>query len=362
MDWSLVPKGDQLQAIRIRRMLIASATSAVAVALIGVAAWLDYVPYSAAAHFASIVVILVAGFYACLRSGLNLRFSDPSLTVPMLVAAGLTLSLVAFEADEARGDLMLLYPVAFIFGVFRLTTRQLLGVALFLSVAFAVATGAALRFHAGAADLRYELFRVGFLTTILVCFAFIGGHISALRRKLRRSNEELKSAVNAINSLANRDALTGVANRWQLMELLQRECKRAERGGGLCVCMTDLDHFKSVNDTYGHAAGDEVLKSYCATVNGALRATDLIGRYGGEEFIVALSQTPKAQAGPVVERIRKLAAESTVGGLPEDKRITVSIGVAEHRPRDSIETTIARADAALYQAKSGGRNRVVFAD
>lgn len=362
MDWSLVPQDDPMQAVRIRRLLMASAASAVVVAVTGVGAWLHFVPYTTFCRLTAIVAILVAGFYTCLRSGLNLRMSDPSLTVPMMVAAGLAISVVQVDAGEAREDLMLLYPVAFMFGVFRLTRRELVAMALLFSAFFALAIGISVWSYRMAADLNHEFFRVGFLTAVLLWFAYVGGNISALRRRLRLANNELKIAFDRVEALANHDALTGAYSRRHLMALLEREGKRAERGSALSICMMDIDHFKSINDTYGHAAGDEVLKCFSAAVQSALRALDLLGRYGGEEFVVALSQAPGGQAVLVAERIREQIAQSMVTGLPAGKRITVSIGVAQHRAPDPIESTIARADAALYQAKSAGRDRVVLAD
>ncbi len=362
MDWSLLPKDNPVQSVRIRRMLMASVASAMVVALTGVGAWLNFVPYSTFWRLAAIVSMLVAGFYACFRSGLNLRLSDPSLTLPMMVAAGLTISFVQANAGEARDDLMLLYPVAFMFGVFHLARRALVVMALLFSAFYAVAMGASVWPYRMAADMRYEIFRVGFLAVVLVWFAYVGGNISALRQRLRRTNDELKIAFDRVEVLANHDGLTGAYGRRHLMALLKREGERAERGTALSICMMDIDHFKSINDTYGHGAGDEVIKYFCATIQSALRAVDLLGRYGGEEFVVGLSQAPGAPAVLVAERIRERVAQSTIPCLPAEKRITVSIGVAEHRAPDLIEHTIARADAALYQAKVAGRNRVVLAD
>jgi diguanylate cyclase (GGDEF)-like protein len=362
MDWSLLPKDNPVQSVRIRRMLMASVASAMVVALTWVGAWLNFVPYSTFWRFAAIVSMLVVGFYVCFRSGLNLRLSDPSLTIPMIVAAGLTISVVQVDAGQAREDLMLLYPVAYMFGVFRLTQRELVAMALLFPAFFAVATGVSVWSDRMTADINHEIFRVGFLTVVLVWFAYVGGNISALRRRLRLANGELKVAFDRVEALANHDTLTGAYSRRHVMTLLGLEAKRAERGSVLSICMVDIDHFKSINDSYGHGAGDEALKCFSATVQSALRALDLLGRYGGEEFIVGLSQAPGAQAVRVAERIREMVAQSTIPCLPAEKRITVSIGVAEHRAPDHIEQTIARADAALYQAKSAGRNRVVLAD
>jgi diguanylate cyclase (GGDEF)-like protein len=127
------------------------------------------------------------------------------------------------------------------------------------------------------------------------------------------------------------------------------------------VCLADLDDFKEINDRFGHAAGDEALKAFARAVQGGLRATDALARHGGEEFLIVLSQTSAAEAATVAERIRQLVEDLRTAALPREQGITVSIGVAEHRPPEPVGRTIERADAALYRAKEQGRNRVVCA-
>ena len=362
MDWSLLPKDSPEQSLRIRRMLMAGFAAAIAVALTGLGAWLHFLPDATFWRLAGMVLILVTGFYACFRSGLNLRMSDPSLTGPMLVASGLAISIVQVDAGEARSVLMLLYPVVFMFGVFRLRRWELVAVALLFCIFYAVAIGASVWSYRMALDLRHEIFRVIFLTAVLVWFAYIGGNISEMRQELSRANDELKIAFDKVEALANQDVLTGVYSRRYLMAQLEREGIRAERGSTLSICMMDLDHFKSVNDTYGHACGDEVLKNFCATAQGALREIDILGRYGGEEFVVVFPQTSGASAALVAERIRKLVTQSIAPCLRGEKQVTVSIGVAEHHSPDTVQRTLERADAAMFKAKSTGRNRVVLAD
>ncbi len=125
--------------------------------------------------------------------------------------------------------------------------------------------------------------------------------------------------------------------------------------------MFDLDHFKRVNDTYGHAAGDEVLKELAATVHAAMRNTDLFARYGGEEFMLFLPQTSLELAKVCIERITNTMQSLSFEGLPPDFRITASIGIAQYYLPEEITDMIERVDAALYEAKRRGRNRIVLA-
>ncbi|MHC4822182.1 MAG: sensor domain-containing diguanylate cyclase, partial [Planctomycetota bacterium] len=171
-----------------------------------------------------------------------------------------------------------------------------------------------------------------------------------------------------LRSLAERDELTGVNNRRNLMALFQRELDRARRyGSQLSVAMVDIDFFKSFNDTYGHQAGDEVLRTISQVLVAASREIDIIGRYGGEEFVALLPETGISQASVYAERLRRrveLRGEDLLSRFDKTKPLTISVGLTQALPRDGddIELVIARVDTALYDAKEQGRNRVVVAD
>jgi diguanylate cyclase (GGDEF)-like protein len=158
------------------------------------------------------------------------------------------------------------------------------------------------------------------------------------------------------------DALTGVHNRRWFDDAFGRVISRHRYASTpLCVVMVDVDHFKKFNDVYGHAAGDKVLVSVAATLQQRLRPTDLLCRFGGEEFVVILPGTPLAGGHIAAERLRKHVEKLSCVG-PGDVTlppITVSLGVAQLAEDDSATSLLARADAALYRAKAEGRNRVV---
>ncbi|MBP7335485.1 diguanylate cyclase [Niveispirillum sp.] len=189
--------------------------------------------------------------------------------------------------------------------------------------------------------------------------------LSATKRELEAKVEErtasLRDANDRLAELATRDALTGIYNRRAFMERLDHEWSAALRHGQpFCVLMLDLDHFKEVNDTYGHLVGDTVLREVAQRAQGALRETDMLARYGGEEFVVLTSHTDAAHAEIAADRIRV-----AVGSLPIILdgvviQVTVSIGVAQAEPHRETQTSLFnRTDNALYAAKAAGRNRVV---
>ena len=166
--------------------------------------------------------------------------------------------------------------------------------------------------------------------------------------------------VRRLEAIANSDYLTGTMSRKAFEEEARRELARAARGGHPPVLLiVDIDHFKSVNDTFGHAAGDAVLVEFARLVTASLRAPDRIGRMGGEEFVVLLPASSLEDARHVAERIRSLAGASPVGGPFGTVRYTVSGGYAAWQPGESLQQLTARADTALYMAKLSGRNRVL---
>ena len=170
----------------------------------------------------------------------------------------------------------------------------------------------------------------------------------------------LRQALATINELAIRDELTGIHNRRFLLDLVEKEKERADRNGSeFCLCLFDIDFFKRINDTYGHAAGDTVLRDFARTVQDQLRALDAFGRYGGEEFLLMLPETPAASAIALAERVRGAVEGLRCTDGERTITLTVSVGVAEYRLGEKVAQTIVRADQALYLAKSGGRNRVL---
>lgn len=168
---------------------------------------------------------------------------------------------------------------------------------------------------------------------------------------------------NSLSRLAHRDVLTQLLNRTGFQDLAHRQIKRSVHAGEpVSVLIMDLDHFKSVNDTHGHAAGDHLLAAFAKCAHSAVRPSDLLSRHGGEEFCALLQNSQVQAAERVAERIRMDFEKVHIlhGGVAV--KSTVSIGVAEiHLPEESLEHAIQRADKALYEAKLQGRNRVVTA-
>ena len=215
-------------------------------------------------------------------------------------------------------------------------------------------------FHDGLADLVDALFAL--LISALIAFSLLG--LDRLLRAIRTNQQQL-------TRLATTDALTGLANRRHLLAELEKELRRTSRSGRpLSVLMIDLDRFKGVNDRHGHAVGDAVLVAVAARCLARLRAIDLCGRVGGEEFVVLLPEADARGATITAERLCADLAETPIDTAGGPLRVTISIGVATHQPHGPqpdeaaadetgrAQLLLQRADDALYRAKAGGRNCV----
>ncbi len=185
-----------------------------------------------------------------------------------------------------------------------------------------------------------------------------GGRILALQSELIYAREQLRFH-------ATHDALTGVWNRKGIVDFLTQELARAHRSHEpVGLMMVDVDHFKNVNDTYGHVAGDAVLKEVAARLVKSIRTYDLVGRYGGEEFLVILSNAALAEVNKRAQRLCAVIEENPVRFQSIEVKVTISIGATEAPPNQEIlqNRLLNAADLALYQAKERGRNRVELRD
>ncbi len=183
-----------------------------------------------------------------------------------------------------------------------------------------------------------------------------------LERRVAERTAALEAANQRLRELAIRDGLTGLYNRRHFFELAEMELKQAMRSGqALSVVMIDLDSFKRINDSLGHAAGDQVLREISEVFRSVMREADVIGRYGGEEFAVVMAQATDAEACLLAERLQMAVASARIPWRDTVIQCTLSIGVAQYDPRfdPSLDALIERADVALLDAKSQGRNRVI---
>jgi diguanylate cyclase (GGDEF)-like protein len=314
------------------------------------------------AYFLSGVGLI--GFFVVLSEAhVNDRFEDHYFTIFQVgghVALQLGFLLAAPEIGYAFLSVLFLI---FGFGALRMTSRQatvawtltMLGLApIFLLTGTPIGMPVATPAERLAAMLCYVL-------TIGQC-AFVGLYGSSLRTMLYNRSFELKEANKRIEELAELDDLTGSFNRRCIMRMLDEEISRAHRTQAPCsIALIDLDWFKRINDTYGHPTGDEVLKTFAITVFANIRSIDRFGRFGGEEFLLVLPETPHDTATRTLDRLRMIIADLDWSAFSQGMQVTVSAGVATLRLDETSDSFLPRADRALYEAKARGRNRIASA-
>ena len=304
-----------------------------------------------------------------IRTGWSERLADPSLTIPQMMAGIILITVLLHYTVELRGGLLAVYFMVMTFGVFALDRLRMFLVSLF---ALACYTGLELYeavLHPEQFLLTVSFGHWGILSLGLLWFMFIGGYIHNLQESYRRQsisleevNTRLQDAMTRLEELATHDDLTGLINRRRFLERLDEELARCERSGEpLHLAMLDLDHFKAINDEYGHAAGDAVLRGFAGLARSELRRTDLFARYGGEEFAVLLPHGDTGAIHTVLERLRAATEHLRIGEAP-GIRVTVSGGITRWHKGDSADTLLQRADEALYRAKAEGRNRICMAE
>jgi len=362
-NFSIIPKDDPQQALRIRRFFISLGIYILNFPLSSLAYYADMMDLKILYLLWIIIFALNIILYIVFRTGINRRLKDPSMTSIQICVASLVVMYAIFFVYEARGILFSVYILILLFGIFRLDTRQFLYASSFILLTYGTDIFLLQVFRPQDIILKIEIFQWFGLAIVLVSVSFIGGNISFLRRELATSRKKLRSSMMTIREMAIHDDLTGFYNRRHLMELIETEKNRSVRTGSVfTLVMMDIDKFKNVNDTYGHQAGDNVLMTFSAIIRSVLRKTDFCGRYGGEEFLIVLTETDLQDAKIFAERIRSCVEESFFPDLSSNFRVTVSIGLSQHRTKEDIEKTISRADEALYRAKNNGRNRVEFSE
>jgi diguanylate cyclase (GGDEF)-like protein len=307
-----------------------------------------------------VVTFVVEGaIYALVRSGWSSRLPDPNLVMTQIVFALAAVSYAyAMVVTEHRGAVLIVIAVIVMFGMYTLSARQavLVGVtaAGFLGAVMAVMT----QLDPGYYPWRLELIRFELLAGTLPALTLSARFIAEWRTRLLQQKTELRAALARVQELATRDTLTGLVNRRHMQDLLEQEWQRQERlGVAFAVATVDLDHFKRINDLHGHRVGDEVLQHFASAASSVLRATDVIARWGGEEFLILFPDSNVLKAQASLQRLTDLLSIRQVSDKVPELRVHFSAGVAQHHHGRPLDQTLERADRALYMAKAAGRNR-----
>jgi diguanylate cyclase (GGDEF)-like protein len=318
------------------------------------------IPVTIGPAFAACGLVSVACYIALSETGFTERFKDHYFVAPQAIASMAIMLAFTYIAPEVGVMFLCTLFVVFNFSSLRSTPWQTAivwtAMALGLTGLFLL-TDKPISMPHGTYVERFATMTV-FALTIGRCM-FLGIFSSSMRQTLYKSGVELKAANKRIEELAELDELTGSFNRRCIMRMLDDEIARANRSKAPCsIALIDLDWFKRVNDHYGHPTGDEVLRTFAITVFANIRDIDKFGRYGGEEFLLVLPDTPDDEAVRTLDRLREIVAGLDWSAFSPGMQVTISAGVAMLKPDETADTFLARADRALYAAKAQGRNRI----
>ncbi len=314
--------------------------------------------------YAQMVVLWVAGFVALsyVPSRFETMLDHSVLALLRSLWCNLGVVAMAVLVPHSVRVLMLVVPLFGVFYAALYLNRSYVLLVAVLTWIFYVLASMGLASYAPV-DPEFE----SLLALAFACM-LAGGFVLSwealqLRDQMVERNDGLRLAMERLQEMALKDELTGVHNRRYVLDVLNRQKALADREqASFTVCFCDLDHFKRVNDRFGHAVGDKALKQFAELATGVVRNIDYVARFGGEEFLLVLVGASESAANNVAERLRMRTKEMWIPDTDEAFSLSVSIGVTRYREGERVDDVLNRADRALYQAKQGGRDKVVVAD
>lgn len=298
-------------------------------------------------------------FYPLVRSGKTSQWSDPGLALPQVLWTTAAVIVGYAAVESVRPVNLQTLCLIQVFGFLSLKPRaarwmggltiaMLLGMLAFMSA-----------LQLPSFDPRDETLKISGSCFIMALLSWQSSNFAMLRERVSADKRILKRALEDVRRITLHDALTGLPNRQYMQDRIEAELDRARRTGShFSLALLDLDHFKQVNDTHGHHVGDDVLIAFGQVARKALRETDLIGRWGGEEFVVLMVDTDPAPLGVIgLQRVRGFLSSATMSPQQPSLRVTFSAGITCSSLDETLEQLMDRADKALYEAKAGGRDR-----
>ena len=348
------------QRARTRWIAVAGASYALDAAALVLFAAVGTVSFALSLWYAVGALLISGAFYAAVASGWSQRFADPGMVVwQSAVGLAMQIGVVVHAPQIAWPWLANLFTV-FAFGMIWIPVTASIA----LWAAGAALTGAFLYSFSARAAMAVSspaelLLSWIFFSLVLGRCVFLSVYAAGMRERLAESRRKLAESMAQIQELVSHDELTKTLNRRALMARLEQERARAERSGqDFSVALLDLDRFKAVNDTHGHAAGDAVLVQFARIVHDTMRETDVFGRHGGEEFMMILTTSTPEAAQDALERVRVAVHAHDWSAIAPGIAVTVSAGVTGWRRGEGVAQMLRRADGALYEAKHAGRDQV----
>ena len=316
--------------------------------------------FSPALTLAACCMLTAAGFLTVVRSGFNLRFSHPSLALPQALSAQTLIAVAYAVSGPAHPSTLILLTTVMVFGMFEMNTRRVCKLLSYTIFLMAATMAWCANNDPAAYPAQLQLMYFVMMAAALASISSLSVQLRRMRERVRAQKAELTIALEHIRTAATHDELTGLPNRRHMLTLLAEQTIRQNRGGHeFSLALADLDHFKNVNDTFGHRIGDAAILCFARQAKVHLRATDIVGRWGGEEFLIIMPESSPCDPHIGIERLRRALATTEVCVAAPHLRVAFSTGVTHYLPGEDIDDVIERADQALYAAKAAGRNQTV---
>ena len=313
--------------------------------------------------FNAILIFFWVGVFiytTILRTGMNKMYHDPSLTIPQMLWGTTYILTIAYLLNDWRGLILMAFFGMLSFGFFKLSFREFLSIGLYAVLGYALVILYLFLYEPERIEINLELMQLLAFTSTITVMMYTGSSIHRLRTRTKKQYVALQESLELNKRLAITDDLTGLYNRSYFMEKLSQQKALSERDDSdFVIFYCDLDHFKHINDTFGHHTGDVVLQKFSEILKSSIREIDYAARFGGEEFVCLLVNTDIANAKKVTERIRQSLATYNFSDIAPSLHSTVSIGIANFKQFKTIQETLMSADNRMYRAKEMGRNRVV---
>ncbi len=312
--------------------------------------------------WSALTLLGMAVFFALIRSGWSRPWADPSLTVPQMLFA-LTSGAVAYTLlGPGRGAVFPVVMVVLMFGMFQVSPRQMRWLSAYAVLLFGAVMGLMVARQPRAYPVAIEVGHFLLVATMVPAVSLLAARLSRMRHRARLQRAELAQALSRLREHTTRDELTGLINKRHMQLLLEQEHQRCVRSGqSFCLAMLDIDRFKPVNEAHGYAVGDAVLRAVAQEAQRHVRLSDVLCRWGGEEFVLMMSDTRAALARGGLERLHQQVGALRVLHGTVAVGITLSAGMAEHHAGEDVLQTLARAQNALQEAQALGYDRVVVA-
>ncbi|MGY4831212.1 GGDEF domain-containing protein [Sphaerotilaceae bacterium SBD11-9] len=323
--------------------------------------WAGLAPAVPTAWWTLVLVGGFALFFMVIRSGRNLRYAEPSLTVPQMVFAILCGAAAYALAGRGRGGAFPILMVIFMFSMYSLSPATVLRTSFFAVAVFGITMAVMAWREPAVYQPAVEWGHFIMIAIMVPAIAVLAGQLSRLRDRLRRQKKDIAVALARIQELATRDELTGLINRRHMLELMEQERQRGVRSGqSFCIAVLDIDEFRQINDQYGHAFADQLLRRFSNEALNVIRISDLLSRWDGKEFLLMLSNTRASLGRVSLERLRDRFRQLPIDAQGGPLYLSFCAGVTEHRAGETVAETVQRAEHALLNAKAGGQSRVVL--